>query len=310
MATDHEPEPNQEVDHPPNHRNPPTPIRWVLPCHPPPPKASTLQFPGYITTGNVAPYDDFKPKILKEVDDFKGDSNNISQFFLKCELHFKLFNRHFRYPPHKVIFCVSRLADDTEKWWELCARIIGRTQDREQLYSTYEDFKSNLRERFWKDTDKQIKRAQWEKLRQVNFSDGDQFFQQFKELAYYTGIRDNEQVMIAQIKKAAQETSKNTIYSADGEVLTSYKGWKARLLCMDYNWHLKRAGRHNSRTHQLQVTGSKGDHAPEGWSDVKYTREENGGGNDIRRAWSTNGYRRSKGSSKVFSMWQDWPLQT
>ncbi len=51
--------------------------------------------------------------------------------------------------------------------------------------------------------DKQIKCAQWEKLRQVNFPDGDQFFQQFKELAYYAGVRDNEQVMLTQIKKAA-----------------------------------------------------------------------------------------------------------
>ncbi len=45
--------------------------------------------------------------------------------------------------------------------------------------------------------------------------------------------------MIAQIKKAAQETSKNTIYSADGEVPTTYEGWKACLLHMDYNWHHK-----------------------------------------------------------------------
>ncbi len=142
-------------------------------------------------------------------------------------------------PPHKVTFCVSRLADDAKKWWELCARIIDRTQDREQLYPTYEDFKSNLRERFWKNVDEQIKHAQWEKLRQVNFPDGDQFFQQFEELTYYAGICDNKQVMIAQIKKAAQETSKNTIYSADGEVPTTYEGWKARLLHMDYNWHHK-----------------------------------------------------------------------
>ncbi len=139
---------------------------------------------------------------MKEVDDFKGDSNKISQFFLKCELHFELFNRHFCYPPHKVIFCVSRLADDAEKWWELCARLIGRTADGEQLYPTYEDFKTNLRERFWKDADEWIKYTQWEKLRQVNFPDGDQFFQQFKELAYYARVRDNEQVMITQIKKA------------------------------------------------------------------------------------------------------------
>ncbi len=47
--------------------------------------------------------------------------------------------------------------------------------------------------------------------------------------------------MNAQIKKAARETSKNTIYSADGEVPTTYNGWKARLLRIDYNWRLKLA---------------------------------------------------------------------
>ena len=111
---------------------------------------------------------------MKEVDDFKGDSNDITRFFLKCELHFELFNRHFYYPPHKVIFCISRLGGDTEKWWELCTRIIGRTQDGEQLYPTYEDFKVTLRERFWKDANEQIKCAQWEKLRQVDYPDGDE----------------------------------------------------------------------------------------------------------------------------------------
>ncbi len=69
--------------------------------------------------------------------------------------------------------------------------------------------------------------------------DSDQFFQQFEELAYYANIYDNEQVMLVQIKKATWETSKNTIYSANGEVPTIYEGWKARLLCMDYNWQLK-----------------------------------------------------------------------
>ncbi len=188
---------------PPVQPPPPTaPIRWVLPCHPTPPKAPTPPIPWVLTTGNVTPYDDFKPKILKEVNDFKGDSSDISRFFLKCELHFELFNRHFHYPPHKVIFCISRLADNAKKWWELCARLIGRTQDGEQLYPTYEDFKMNLKERFWKDADEWIRYAQWEKLRQVNFPDGDQFFQQFEELTYYAGVCGNEQVMITQIKKA------------------------------------------------------------------------------------------------------------
>ncbi len=110
---------------------------------------------------------------------------------------------------------------------------------REQLYPTYEDFRSEVTARFWKDTDTQIKHAQWEKLRQTNYQDSNQFFQKFKELVYDAGVCDNEQVMLAQVKKATQETSKNTIYLADGEVPTTYEGWKTRLLHMDYNWHLK-----------------------------------------------------------------------
>ncbi len=86
---------------------PATPQRWALPHHPAPPKAPTPPAPWVLTAGNVAPYDKFKPKILKEVDNFHGDSNDITHFFQKCELHFGLFNRHFFYPPHKVIFCVS-----------------------------------------------------------------------------------------------------------------------------------------------------------------------------------------------------------
>ncbi len=109
------------------------------------------------------------------------------------------------------------------------------------MYPTYTDFEAALRERFWKDADEQIKQAQWEKLRQVNFQDGDKFFQEFEELTHYAGVLGNEQVMLTQIKKAARETSKNTIYSADGEVPTTYQGWKAHLLHMDYNWHLKQA---------------------------------------------------------------------
>ncbi len=104
------------------------------------------------------------------------------------------------------------------------------------MYPSYDDFKSELKKRFWKDADDQIKCAQWEKLRQVNFKEGDKFFQEFEELAHYAGVRDNEQVMLTQIKKAACKMSKNTIYSADGEVPTTYEGWKARLLRMDYNW--------------------------------------------------------------------------
>ncbi len=95
--------------------------------------------------------------------------------------------------------------------------------------------------RFWKDANAEIKHAQWEKLRQVDFKDGDQFFQQFKELAFYADVCDNKQVMITQIKRAAHETSKNMIYAADGDLPTLYDEWKAHLLRIDYNWRLKQA---------------------------------------------------------------------
>ncbi len=87
----------------------------------------------------------------------------------------------------------------------------------------------------------QIKYSQWEKLRQSDYKDSDQFFQKFEELAHHTGVHDNKQVMLHQIKKATHDMSKNTIYSADGEVPTIYEGWKARLLRIDYNWCLKQA---------------------------------------------------------------------
>ncbi len=75
----------------------------------------------------------------------------------------------------------------------------------------------------------------------MDFKDGNQFFQQFKELAFYANVHDNKQVMIAQIKRATCETSKNTIYMADGDLPTIYDQWKAHLLRIDYNWQLKQA---------------------------------------------------------------------
>ncbi len=120
-------------------------------------------------------------------------------------------------------------------------QIIGKTTDGEQLYPTYEDFEAHLRARFWKDADEQIRHAAWEKLRQVNFKDGDKFFQEFEELTHYSGVCSNEQVMVTQIKRATHKTSKNTIYTADGDLPVLYNDWKTCLLRIDYNWHLKQA---------------------------------------------------------------------
>ncbi len=220
---------------------PAPPPRYALPRYPTLPQMPDPPVPWQLVDGAIAPYDEFKPKILKEVDDFKGDSDDITCFFLKCKLHFYVFNRHFWHPPHKVIFCVSRLADDAGKWWELSVQQLGMAPTREQLYPNYEDFKAALTTWVWKDANEQLKYAQWEKLKQVDFKDGDKFFQQFEEFAYHAGIRNNNQLMLHQIKKATCQTSKNTIYSADGDVPTDYDGWKAHLTWIDLNWHLKQA---------------------------------------------------------------------
>ncbi len=105
----------------------------------------------------------------------------------------------------------------------------------------------------------QIKHVQWEKLRQLSYPDGDQFFQKFEELAYNAGVRGNKQVMLAEIKKATGKTSKNIIYMADGEVPTTYDRWKTRLLCMDYNYCLKKveettAGQVDTRPQAQKMT--------------------------------------------------------
>ncbi len=75
----------------------------------------------------------------------------------------------------------------------------------------------------------------------MNFKDRDKFFQEFEELAHYAGVRANEQVMVAQIKRAARETSKNMIYAGDSDLPDLYDDWKSRLLWINYNWHLKQA---------------------------------------------------------------------
>ncbi len=290
---------------------PAPPPRYALPRYPAPPQMPDPPVPWQLADGAVAPYDEFKPKILKEVDDFKGDSDDISRFFLKCELHFDVFNRHYRHPPHKVIFCVSRLADDAGKWWELSAQEIGTAPTGEQLYPSYEDFKTALTARFWKDANYQLKYAQWEKLKQADFKDGDKFFQEFEELAYHAGIRSNDQLMLHQIKKAARQTSKNTIYSADGDVPVDYDGWKARLTRIDLNWRLKQAEGMtpiNRPQTQKTTTPNKGGQTAAPVASTKTATRD-----DIRRKRRANGHRRRQSSSRdseMLWMWRNRPLQT
>ncbi|PBK63900.1 hypothetical protein ARMSODRAFT_1023546 [Armillaria solidipes] len=214
---------------------------WNLPRFPLPLKPPTPPAPWILTTGNTSPYDDLKPKILKDVENFKGVSLDISRFFSQCEMHFNLYNRHFRHHPHQVLFCISRFEGEAQVWWDLQSRALGQDADGFQLYPAYADFKTQTRKRFWKDSDARIKGAQWEKLRQANYADRDLFFQKFEELALEAGVLYNEQLMYKQIEKAARETSKNTIFAVNGNIPTTYDEWKQCLLHMDYNFRVRKA---------------------------------------------------------------------
>ncbi len=75
----------------------------------------------------------------------------------------------------------------------------------------------------------------------MNFPDGDLFFQQFEALAFDARILGNDRMMMAQVKKACREMSKNTIYAGDGTIPATHPQWKSRLLRINYNWQLKKA---------------------------------------------------------------------
>ncbi len=98
-----------------------------------------------------------------------------------------------------------------------------------------------VRQQFWKDANAKIKFAQWEKLRQSSFPEGDLFFQQFESLTFKAGILRINQMMITQVKKACRTTSKDIIYASDGELPATYQEWKRCILKIDHNWRANRA---------------------------------------------------------------------
>ncbi len=175
---------------------------------------------------NTGPWPDLKPKISRESNPFKGESSDIACFFSQCKMYFSIYNQFFCHHPHKVIFCASRFEGEAQNWWEVAARELRESKDRDQRYLSYADFKAEVRRRFWKDSDAEIKYAQWEKLCQVDFKDGDLFFQKFKSLVFKARVFGNEHIMCTQVKKAACETSKNTIYAGNRIIPTTYQEWK------------------------------------------------------------------------------------
>ncbi len=217
------------------------PRRWVAPHHPSPPKPPDPPDPWLLTRDEPGPWGALKLNMVKEPRDFSSDSNDIAWFFSQCNMYFSVFNQYFQYHPHKVIFCTSCFTKDTQVWWELYARELGRNALRDQQYPAYEQFVEEVRWRFWKDANAEIKFAQWEKLQQSNFPDDDLFFQQFESLAFEAGILGIDQMMMAQVKKACRSSSKDIIYTSDGEVLTNYQEWKQCILCIDHNWRTQKA---------------------------------------------------------------------
>ncbi len=156
-------------------------------------------------------------------------------------MYFSIFNQHFYYHPHKVIFCASRFRKEAQVWWELCARGLGRDAQGFQLYPAYEQFVEEVRRRFWKDANAEIKLAQWEGLRQSNFPDGDLFFQQFESLAFEAGVLGIDPMMVAQVKKACRATTKDIIYASDADPPAGYQAWKKQILRIDHNWRTRKA---------------------------------------------------------------------
>ncbi|PBK90593.1 hypothetical protein ARMGADRAFT_1082851 [Armillaria gallica] len=225
---------------PPPPPGPPGPLQgprwWGPPCYPPPPGPPDPPAPWNLDPNNQGLWANLKPNMVKELDNFNGDSNDIARFFSQCDMYFSVFNQYFRYHPHKVIFAASRFGKDAQVWWELCARELGRDVYGEQLYPDYDQFVEEVQRRFWKDANAEIKLAQWEALRQSTFSDGDLFFQQFESLAFEAGIFGINQMMVAQLKKACRLSAKDIIYGTDGDLPANYQEWKRRILRIDYNW--------------------------------------------------------------------------
>ncbi len=198
------------------------PQRWAPLRYPLPPGLPDPPAPWVLATDNLGPWALLKPEIVKVPDNFNGDSNDIAQFFSQCDMYFSVFNQHFRYHPHKVIFCASHFGKDAQVWWELCARELGWNVNGDQLYLAYEKFVEEVRRQFWKDANVEIKFAQWERLWQNQFSDGDLFFQQFKSLAFEAGVLGIDMMMVAQVKKACRLMAKDIIYASDADVPPNY----------------------------------------------------------------------------------------
>ncbi len=139
---------------------PVVPLRWAPPRYLSPPKLPDPPTPWVLAADDQGPWAALKPNMVKEPENFNGDSNDIARFFSQCDMYFSVFNQYFQHHPHKVIFCASCFSKDAQIWWELCARELGRNTYGDQVYPAYEQFVEEVRQQFWKDANAEIKFTQ------------------------------------------------------------------------------------------------------------------------------------------------------
>ncbi len=98
-ATDNEPGTLDQPPKPPHPTGPTAPpvvpMRWAPPHHPSLPKPPDPPDPWILIRDEPGPWGMLKPNLVKEPDNFNGDSNDISRFFSQCDMYFSVFNQYF-----------------------------------------------------------------------------------------------------------------------------------------------------------------------------------------------------------------------
>ncbi len=125
---------NRRVD---CHRHHPGCTDGHCPDIPPPPGPPDPPAPWVLDAANLGPWASLKPEMVKVPDNFNGDSNDIARFFSQCDMYFSIFNQHFYYHLHKVIFCASCFKKEHKSGgsyahenWEGTIRVFNSTRLR------------------------------------------------------------------------------------------------------------------------------------------------------------------------------------
>ncbi|SJL13538.1 uncharacterized protein ARMOST_16982 [Armillaria ostoyae] len=197
--------------------------------------------PWLVDPAGTNPWNELKPKIVREPAPFKGESVDIQRFFNQCEIYFELHQHWLTSSPHRVVFCTSRFEGEAQVWWDLQQRQYYSDTIGHWRYPLYADFKKAVHDRFFQDADAKLKYQALKKLRQTDFKSGKVFFQKFEELALEADIIDNEGQMAQMIEEAVRKTAKDTIYTQPNRPPDTYEEWKRRILQIDYNYRLNRA---------------------------------------------------------------------